>query len=147
MIIPLVFKTVLGRWVTVSLVALLLGGGAWKWYSFKQGLVEEGTQLCVQEVNKETMLQLEEALVESEAAFELLLQHTEKISKENAASTIRRQELEASLDTLAADMRKQRNTDENYKEWSDTPLPDNVADRLRKQASGSDPGSVRDNKD
>ena len=141
------FKTVVGRWVTVSLVALLLGGAALKWYNFKQKLVDKGTQVCVQEINKDTMLQLEEALAAEKAIRIELAEELKLADQENASARGRRRELETSLNALATEMRKQRNEDETYKKWSDTPLPDGVGDRLRNQATGGDPGPVRDAQD
>jgi len=144
MIMPLVFKTVLGRWVTAGLIALLLGGGALKWHYFKADLREEGRQECIQVVNEETQKQLEEAIAEAAMVRAELKQQAERAARENASAHARRLELETSLSALAGEMEKQRNEDPKYKAWSDTPLPDGVGDRLRKQAAGDNPSPLRD---
>jgi len=144
LILKRLFRTVLGRWVTGSVVALLLGGGALMWHNHKADLREEGRQECIQLVNEETMLQLEAALVEERRTNAELVALAEVNALANVEALARRQELETSLTALAAEMEKQRNEDPEYKEWGDAPLPDGVAERMREQATGSDPGTLRD---
>lgn len=128
------FSTVLGRWVTGALVALLLGGAALKWHNHKQGLIDEGVELCVQEINQATMTALEDALADERSANATLRASLIAAAAVNKEALERRTQAEANLRTLAAEMRTQRETDETYRAWSDTGLPDGVASRLREAA-------------
>jgi chromosome segregation ATPase len=120
----------------------------YKWYTFKQGLISEGRQVCVQAINKDTMEQLQSALAAEKSARADLTARLTAAAAANREARERRVEVEASLKTLEAEMRAQRETDETYRKWSDTPLPDGVADRLRKQATPrSDTRTVRDDQD
>lgn len=140
-IIKWAIKTVVGRWVTGLLIASLLGGGAWKWYDFKDGLREEGVQECVQEINEATMEAMEQALEDERAANVLLLLELEFAANVNAEAEERHRKDVAKMTMIEAEMRTQRETDETYREWSDTDLPSGVADRLR-EAAGSTPGNT-----
>ena len=122
-IIKWAIKTVVGRWVTGLLIASLLGGGAWKWYDFKDGLREEGVQECVQEINDATMEAMEQALEDERAANVLLLLELEFAANVNAEAEERHRKDVAKMTTIEAEMRTQRETDETYREWSDTDLP------------------------
>lgn len=135
------FKTVVGRWVTGSLIALLLSGAALKWYSFKEGLIDEGVQICVQEINQATMIALEDALADERSANAALTASLVAAAAVNQEATARRVAAESNSIALRNQMENQRDVDPNYKEWSDTPLPDGVADRLR-QAAGSQADST-----
>ena len=143
-IIKWVFKTVVGRWVTAGILSLLVGGGALKWHNYKEDLIHKGQQVCVQEINKETVAQLEDALAAAEIARAELKERLDSANRANALALDRRRELETSLTALADEMEKQRNEDPTYREWSDSDLPDGVAGRLRDQATGRDPGPIRD---
>lgn len=144
-VINWVFRTVVGRWVTLGVVTVLLGGLAYKWHVFKEDLIRKGQQVCVQEINKETVAQLQDALAAEKSARADLTARLNAAAAVNQEAKDRRVKVEASLRTLEAAMRTQRETDETYRAWSDTPLPDGVADRLRNQASVGAESTVRDN--
>lgn len=131
-----ILATTLSRWVTLGVVTTLLSSAVLWWYNYKQDLREEGIQECVQEINQETMDALEDALAAAESANAALRANLIAAARVNQEATERRREAEASLRTIEAQMRTQRETDETYREWSDSALPDGVADRLR-QAAGS----------
>ena len=137
-----IIKTVLGRWVTASLIALLLGGGVWKWYDFKEDLREEGVKECVQEINQATVTALEDALADANSANAALTASLIAAAAVNQEALARRAAVETSLKTLQEQMENQKNEDPEYREWSDTTLPSGVADRLREaarsQASSND---------
>jgi len=134
-------KTVVGRWVTASLIALLLSGGVWKWYDFKDDLRDEGIQECVQEINKATLDALEQQMLDEQAANATLRAALIASATINQEATKRRNELSNQLASLRGTMREQREHDETYREWSDAPLPAGVATRLR-EAAGSEAGST-----
>jgi len=140
----LAFKTVVGRWVTASLIALLLGGGAWKWHAFKEDLVHKGQQVCVQEINKETVEQLQAALAASKSANAQLRANLIAAAAVNQEARDRKTELENKLTDLERQMAEQRENDETYRVWSDSDLPDGVASRLRDEAAADNPSPLRD---
>ena len=142
--IGLIFKTVVGRWVTASLIALLLGGGAWKWHAFKEDLIHQGQQVCVQEINKQTVIDLQNALAAERATVTRLQELATAAAAMNQEAIARRDEAELNSMALKKQMEDQRNADPEYKEWSDAPLPTGVAERLRNQAAGGNPGALRD---
>jgi hypothetical protein len=123
--------TVLGRWVTGGVVALLLGGAAWWWYDFKSDLREEGANECVQLVNEETHKQLVEANYRKQQQIMELQREMREVKIENALAKERQRRAEENLMVFRNATRTQEQNDENYREWSSTPLPDGVADRLR----------------
>lgn len=135
------FKTALGRWVTMGAVALLLGGAALKWHNHKEGLKEEGRQECVQEINQATVDALLVELENERAANAALNASLAVAADANRLANERRDEAVSNLRTIEAEMRTQEETDETYREWSADPLPDGVADRLRRAAAGSEPDS------
>jgi TolA-binding protein len=119
---------------------LLLGGAALWWHDHKSDLREEGRQECVQEINRATVDALEQQLENKNAAIEELRRlHADALI---VAEERKQRELEAMdrLELLESEMEDQRNADPEYREWSDTDLPDGVADRLR-EAAGSSSGS------
>lgn len=124
----------LGRWVLGGIVAMALGAIAIGWHNHKEGLKEEGRQECVQEINIATVEALEAALVDAESANAALRASLVAAATVNQEATDRRETAEASLRTLEAEMRTQRETDETYREWVADPLPVGVADRLREAA-------------
>jgi hypothetical protein len=134
-VIQWIFKTVLGRWVTAGLVALLLGGAALKWHNFKEDLIHKGQQVCVQEINKQTVIDLQNALA-AERATAIELRALAVASAEASQQAIaRRQAVELNFTALQTQMAEQAKTDETYKAWADTPLPAGVGERLRNQAA------------
>ena len=141
------FKTVVGRWVSGLLIASLLSGAAIKWYNFKKDLIAEGQTACIQEINKETVEQLQLALVDEKAARVELSAKLSAAAAVNQTARDRHQNLQRQLTQLELAMEEQARTDNEYKEWGDTPLPSGVADRLRLSRSGSDPSPVRDDPD
>ncbi len=62
-----VVATSLGRWILGGTVALLLSAGAWKWHAFKEDLIHQGQQVCGQEINKQTVIDLQDALAAERA--------------------------------------------------------------------------------
>lgn len=143
-IIQWILKTVAGRIVTGLLITSLLGGVAWKWYSFKEGLKDEGQAECIQLVNEETHQKLKEALAAAQAANTDLLERIAIAKAANQEATERRRALETQVGDLEKAMADQARTDNEYKNWSVAPLPDGIADRLRRMQAGVDPGSVRE---
>lgn len=139
MIFNWVFKTVVGRWVTAGLVTLLLSGAALKWHNFKEDLIHKGQQVCVQEINKQTVIDLENALAAEKLTAADLRARAAADAVANEEARVRRKELESRVDSLSRQMAEQRKTDETYKAWADTPLPTGVGERLRNQAAGSNP--------
>jgi len=139
-IITWALKTVLGRYVTVGLVAVLLGGGALYWHNFKEDLRDEGAEECIQLVNEETHQILVEALAAEKALATTLRARIARDAVVNAEARERHSALETQVGDLERAMAEQARTDNEYKEWSDTPLPSGVAERLQKQ-SGDNPGS------
>ena len=146
-LIAMIFKTVVGRWVTASLIALLLGGGALKWHNFKEDLIHKGQQVCVQEINKETVEQLKDALAAEKSARAELTANLIAAAHVNQQARDRHRDLQTQVGDLEKAMAKQARTDDEYKEWSDTPLPFGVGDRLRDAQAGSDQSAVRDDQD
>ncbi len=140
------FKTVLGRYVTAGVVALLLGGAGLKWYSFKQSLREEGAQACIQIVNEETHNILVANLANEKAANEKLRATAVMDAAVNAEARARHRDLETQVSAMEKAMAEQARTDNEYKEWGDTVLPSGVAERMREQAGGDqDPDTEDDN--
>lgn len=135
-LIKLLASSVTARWVTGFTVTLLLGGSWAAWHNHKQNLREEGIRECVQEINQATVDELQRQLANEVEANARLADELEVANQANASALDRRRELETSLTALAAEMEAQRNEDPTYREWSDSDLPDGVADRLR-DAAGS----------
>ncbi len=132
-------KKALNRWILGGAVALLLGGAAIMWHNHKQGLRDEGRHECVQAINEQTVIDLQTALAEEQVAAAELRATVAAAAQENADARERLQAANASLKTLALLMKEQKENDKVYSAWSDVPLPDGVADRLRQLHSGSDP--------
>lgn len=126
-----ILGSVVSRWVTVGIVTALLGGAGLWWYKYKEGLRDEGAQECVQEIERATVEALEAALAAEKSARAELRAKMDAAAAANQEAQERREIAEANLRTIEAQMRTQRETDETYREWADTPLPDGVADRLR----------------
>lgn len=133
-IVKKVLGTVLGRWVTGFIVVSLLGSAGLMWHNHKEGLKEEGRLECVQEVNKATMDALEIALADERSANAALRASLVAAAAVNQEATERRREAESTIASLQEQMETQKNEDPTYREWSDAPLPDGVADRLRQAA-------------
>ena len=143
-VINWVFKTVVGRWVTASLIALLLGSAGWKFHTWKEDLIHKGQQVCVQEINKETVAQLQDALAASKSANAQLRANLIAAAAVNQEAVNRKNELSSQLESLRGQMAEQRKNDENYRKWSDAALPDGVASRLRKHSTSDNPSPLRD---
>jgi chromosome segregation ATPase len=111
------------------------------------GTISRAQQICVQEINKETVLQLEAALAAEKSARADLTAKLNAAALANQEARDRRRALEDQITSLETQMENQRETDPNYKEWSDTPLPDGVADRMRDAASTNNPSPLRDSED
>jgi len=139
-LIKRILGSALGRWVTLGGVTLLLSLGTAWFLNYKAGLRDEGKLECVQEINRATVDALEQQLENKNAAIEELRRlHVNALI---VAEERKQRELEAMdrLETLESEMEEQRNADPEYREWSDTDLPNGVADRLR-EAAGSSSGS------
>ena len=139
-----IVATSLGRWVLGGLVALLIGGAALKWHNFKEDLVHKGQEVCVQEINKETVAQLEAALAAEKSARAELTANLIAAAAVNQEAVNRKNELSSQLESLRGQMAEQRKTDETYRAWSDSDLPDGVAERLRNEAAAGNPSPLRD---
>ena len=87
---------------------------------------------CVQEINKETVAQLEDALAAEKSARAELTANLIAAAAVNQAAIDRRNNLETQVSALERAMAEQARTDDEYKEWSDTTLPSGVAGRLRR---------------
>jgi hypothetical protein len=109
---------------------LLSGAGLW-WYKYKEGLRDEGAQECVQEIERATLIALENALAAEKAAAADLRAKMDAVAAANQEAIARRNAAESTIASLRKQVEEQRENDETYREWSDTPLPDGVADRLR----------------
>lgn len=132
--------SVLGRWVLGGIVAVGVGTAALMWHNHKEGLREEGIQECVQEINQATIDELERALADERSAAAELRASLDAAAAANREAIERRKAAESTAESLRKSMERQRNEDPTYREWSDTPLPSGVADRLR-EAAGSSTGS------
>lgn len=135
-LITWVGKKALNRWILGGVVALLLGSAGLMWHNFKSDLRDEGRHECVQAINEQTVLDLQAALVDAEATADELADYILRTSKANAAAEARVADAQARVDVLLEEIQEQKKNDKDYSEWSDTPLPSGVANRLRK-ASGS----------
>ena len=124
-------KLTLGPAIGGFLIAAL-GTAAFWWHNHKNDLREEGRQECIQEVNKETHEIVVEALAAANAEIARLEQERLVAEAAAAEARARRKESESRLASLSAEMEAQRDRDPEYAEWSDTPLPDGVAERLRR---------------
>jgi hypothetical protein len=138
----LIFKTVIGRWVTASLVALLLGIAVVKWHNFKEGLIHQGQQVCVQEINKQTLIDLQDALAAEKIAHAKVVAMALAAAEENEKARARQRELLSRNAALEKERAEQRKNDETYKAWADGPLPTGVGERMRRQAAGSNSDPV-----
>jgi hypothetical protein len=116
----------------------LLGAGL-AFNNWKNNLREEGIQICVQEINAQTLIDLEAALAHEIAAGETLRAAAIVAEAENELARARLDDSQERISEMAAAMRQQEETDETYRAWSHTPLPDGVAERLRRIDAGSDP--------
>lgn len=134
-----VLGSVVARWVTVGIVTALLSGvGLW-WYKFKSDLRTEGAQECVQEIERATVEALESALAAEKRANADLRAKMDAVAAANQEAIARREAAESTIASLRKSMERQRNEDPTYREWSDTPLPDGVADRLREARRSASP--------
>lgn len=133
-----VVTTSLGRWILGGSVALLLATSAYKWHQFKEDLIHQGQQVCVQEINKQTMIDLQAALVAERIVAEELRANAVANAAVNEEARARLRDSESRVDSLLAAQKAQEKTDETYAAWSNTTLPSGVADRLRNAAAGSD---------
>lgn len=133
-----VITTSLGRWALGGAVTLILGGGALFWHGFKQNLRDEGRQVCVQVINEETVLALQDALAAERATATRLATMMVAAAKESEQARARLRESRSKMDALSLARKEQEKTDETYATWSNAPLPNGVADRLRDLFTGRD---------
>ncbi len=140
--IKLLFKRVittsLGRWALGGAVALLLGTAGLLWHNFKQDLRNEGKQVCVQVINEQTMLDLQAALATERATAMELRVIAVAAAAENQEARARLRASQFTIDALETARKNQEERDELYKAWSNTSLPNGVADRLRGLRAGRD---------
>lgn len=144
MIVKWIFKTVVGRWVTLGVVTLLLGGGAIKWHNFKEDLIHKGQQVCVQEINKQTVIDLQAALAAERVTATQLRAAAVANALANEEARTRLRDSETIVSDLNRQIKEQRKHDATYKAWADTPLPDGVADRLRQAGAAGDTDTGRE---
>ena len=138
-------KSTIGRWIIGGAVTLLLSGAALKWYNFKQGLIEEGQQVCIQEINKQTMIDLQDALVAERVTNAELVAKAKANAAVNEEARARLRDSESRVDNLLNQQKEQERNDEEYADWGDNTLPDGIASRLRGAQAGSNPDPVREN--
>lgn len=138
-IITWVSAKALNRWLLGAAVTLLLGGGGLMWHNFKQGLRDEGRHECVQVINEQTVIDLQTLLAAEQVVAAELRAIATVAAKVNADARGRLRAANASLKTLALQMKEQQKNDKEYAAWSYMPLPDGVAERLRNLHAGSDP--------
>lgn len=132
------FASQLSRWVTVGVVTVLLSGAGLWWYNKKQELREEGANECVQIINQETHQQLIEANTRNAIKYNQLRNDMKAMREANRDARIRAQLAEDKLLHFRSQVEKEQESNEDYSEWADTPLPGGVADRLRELQAGSD---------
>ena len=125
------------KWVVVGFVSVVLAGSTYYVHSYKEGLRDEGRQECVQAINEQTVIDLQNLLVAEQVVAAELRATATAAAQENAAAKERLQAANASLKTLALKMKEQKENDKEYAAWSDVPLPTGVAERLRQLHSGS----------
>ena len=140
-----IVTTSLGRWILGGTVALLISGAAWKWHAFKEDLIHQGQVVCVQEINKQTVIDLQDALADEKIVNATLVALAVARAEENQQARARLRDSEFRVASLLTEKREQEKTDETYAAWSNTPLPSGVAGRLRDAQSGSDPDTVSGN--
>ena len=131
MILRFLINSVTKRWVTGSLVTLLLGAGFYGWTNFKDGLRNEGTNECIQLINEATVRDLENALTAERITNTQLRARAVATAQENASLRARLAQAQQRLQWFEGELRVQAEEDETYREWADTDLPDGVVDRLR----------------
>lgn len=144
-IITRIVTTSLGRWILGSVVALLISGAAWKWHAFKEDLIHQGQVVCVQEINKQTVIDLQDALAAERVTSQRMQDLARAAATANARAKSRLTFSQARVNLLLKEKKEQEKTDETYAAWSNTPLPSGVAGRLRNAQSGSDPDTVPGN--
>ena len=133
-----VITTSLGRWALSGAVALVLGTAVVFWHNFKQDLRDEGRQVCIQVINEETVLALQESLAAERATATRLAVMLVAAAAENEEARARARAATFKVDALERARKEQEKTDETYAKWSRTPLPGGVADRLRNAQARSD---------
>ena len=124
--------TVVSRYVTGFIVTAILATSYGLWQGYKNNLREEGKQQCVTVINHANYVQLANRLAAeqiSRAEVQKLYLAQRKVS---AKATQRRLEAENKVTELLRDQEEQERNDETYAEWSNTALPDGVADRVRR---------------
>lgn len=132
------FASQLSRWVTVGVVTVLLSGAGLWWYNKKQELREEGANECVQIINQATHQQLVEENARNAIKYNQLRNKLRAMEKATLDAHKRARLAEDKLLSFRSQAEKEREDNEEYREWADTPLPGGVADRLRELQAGSD---------
>jgi hypothetical protein len=127
----------LRRWILGGVVALVIGSAGLMWHNHKQDLRDEGRQECVQAINEQTVLDLEAALAEEKRTSAELMEYVRRTAAANAEAEARHRDAQARVDVLLEEIEEQKKNDKSYSEWSDTPLPNGVAERLRSTGAGS----------
>lgn len=131
----------LNRWILGGVVTLLLGGAGLMWHSHKQGLRDEGRQECVQAINEQTVIDLQNALADEKKTSAELAEYIRRVAAANAEAEARHRDAQARVDVLLEEIQEQKKNDKDYSEWSDTSLPNGVAERLRSTGAGSNTNS------
>jgi len=120
-----------------GVVILLLGAAGLYWKNFKDDLRDEGRQVCIQKINEQTVIDLQDALAAERVTAAELHALAIATAEENAEARARLRDSESKVDSLLAAREEQERTDETYAAWNNTALPDGVADRLRSLRAGS----------
>jgi hypothetical protein len=125
------------RWILGGVVTLLLGTGAVMWHKHKDGLRDEGRFECVQTINEQTVLDLQEAVKKERQATAALVALVQRANAAEIDARARLRKSETRLTELNKSMKEQKENDKEYAQWSDTALPSGVASRLRQVRPGS----------
>lgn len=137
----LAFKTVAGRWVTVIIVTGLLAFASAYVIQWKHDIQNEVRAMCHEETLQANIVALN-AQIESEQKHAAELEkENEQLRAANSEALQRRIVAEGKVTQLLRDREQQASEDETYREWSGTPAPDGVFDRLRKLQSQGPTGA------
>jgi hypothetical protein len=140
-------KKALNRWILGGAAALVLGSAGLMWHNHKQGLRDEGRHECIQAINEQTVIDLENALAEEKKTSAELAEYIRRVAAANAEAEARHRDAQARVDVLLEEIQEQKKNDKTYSEWSDTSLPNGVSERLRSTGTRSDtrPGNEDSN--
>lgn len=120
------------RLVTGSLIALLAAGGAWFYSDWKAGIEDRVRAECNESRYIADLKQANDQLAAEQKRVRRLEQLNSELRAENENAITRREEAEDRVTQLLRDREEQEQNDDTYAEWSNTPVPDGVIERLRR---------------